>query len=123
MEKIFTFIYSDVVHVSSDECLTLLQAAHYFDIAELETKCGEIPVSIFVSTLDIHCNSSSIITYAVEQQLDLLLTQCRESMEVNAGKVINSPWFNTLPLHMILSFVKSSNLEVREVDLFLAVAR
>ena len=114
MEKIFTFIYSGVVQVSSDECLTLLQAAHYFDIAELETKCGEI----LVSTLDIHCNSSSIITYAVEQQLDLLLTQCRESMEVNAGKVINSPWFNTLPLHMILSFVSPLTLKSEKLICF-----
>ena len=44
-------------------------------------------------------------------------------MEVNAGKVLNSPWFNTLPLHTILAFVKSSNLEIREIDLILAVAR
>ena len=114
LEKIFTFIYGGVVQVSSDECLTLLQAAHYFDIAELETKCGEI----LVSTLDIHCNSSSIITYAVEQQLDLLLTQCRESMEVNAGKVINSPWFNTLPLHMILSFVSPLTLKSEKLICF-----
>ena len=119
LEKIFTFIYSGVVQVSFDECLTLLQAAHYFDIAALETKCGEM----LVSTLDIHSNFNSIITFAVEQQLDLLLTQCQDFMEVNAGKVINSPWFNTLPLHIILAFVKSSNLEVKEVDLFLAVAR
>ena len=119
LEKIFTFIYGGVVQVSSDECLTLLQAAHYFDIAALETKCG----GMLVSTLDIHSNFNSIITFAVEQQLDLLLTQCQDFMEVNAGKVINSPWFNTLPLHIILAFVKSSNLEVKEVDLFLAVAR
>ena len=44
-------------------------------------------------------------------------------MEVNAGKIINSPWSNTLPLHTILAYVKSSNLEIRENDLFLAVAR
>ena len=50
----------------------LLQAAHYFDIAKLETKCGEILVSIFVSTLDIECNFSSIVTFDVEQELDLL---------------------------------------------------
>ena len=72
LEKMFTFIYSGVVQMSSDECLTLLQDAHYFDNAELETKCGEILVSIFVSTLDIECNFSSIIKFAVEQQLDLL---------------------------------------------------
>ena len=119
LEKIFTFIYGGVVQVSSDECLTLLQAAHYFDIAALETKCGEM----LVSTLDINCDLGSIIKFAVEQQLDLLFTQCLELMEVNAGKVINSPWFKTLPLCMMLAFVKSSKLEVREIDLFLAVAR
>ena len=119
LKKIFTFIYGGAVQVSSDECLALIQAAHYFDIAALETKCGEV----LVSTLDVDYNFSSIITFAVEHQLDLLFTQCLELMEVNAGKVINSLWFNTLPLHMILAFVKSSNLEVREVDLFLAVER
>ena len=72
LEQMFTLIYSGVVQVSSDECLTLLQAAHYFDIAKLDTKCGEILVSIFVSTLDIKYNFSSIVTFDVEQQLDLL---------------------------------------------------
>ena len=119
LQKIFTFIYGGVVQVSSDECLALIQAAYYFDIAALETKCGEV----LVSTLDVNYNFSSIITFAVEHQLDLLLTQCLELMEVNAGKVINSLWFNTLPLRMILAFVKSSNPEVREVDLFLVVER
>ena len=73
LEKIFTFIYSGVVQVSCDECLTLLQAAQYFDVAELETKCGEILVSIFVSTLDIEYNFSSIVTTAVEQCLTCCL--------------------------------------------------
>ena len=58
--------------MSFDECLTLLQDAHYFVIAELVTKCGEILVSIFVSTLEIKCNFSSIVTFDVEQKLDLL---------------------------------------------------
>ena len=102
--------------MSCDECLTLQQAAHYFVIAAWEIKCSEI----LVSTIDVNCNFSSIVTCAVEQQLDLLLTQCLDFMEVNARKVLNSPWFNSLPLRMILAFVKSSNLEVR---VFLAVAR
>ena len=57
---------------------TLLQDAHYFVIAELETKCDEILVSILVSTLDIECNFSSIVTFDVEQKLDLLFMQCLE---------------------------------------------
>ena len=57
---------------------TLLQDAHYFDTAELMTKCGEILVKIFVSTLEIKCNFSSIVTFDVEQKLDLLFIQCLE---------------------------------------------
>ena len=60
--------------------IALQKATHYFDIAELETKCGET----LVSTLDINCNFNSIITFAVEQQLDLLLTQCLHG--VNGGQ-------------------------------------
>ena len=119
LKMIFTFIYTGVVQINSNECLGLLQAAHYFNIATLENKCGEI----LVSTLDVNCNFSSIITFAIEHQLDLLFKQCLVFMEINADKVILSLEFNTLPLRMILAFLKSSNLEVREIDLFLAVAK
>ena len=118
LKMMFTFIYTGVVQVNSNKCLSLLQAAHYFNIATLEAKCSKM----LVDSLDVNCNFSSIITFAVEHQLDLLIKQCFEFMEINADKVIHSLEFTTLPLSMILAFVKSSNLEVREVDLFLAVA-
>ena len=121
LKMIFAFIYNGVVQINSEECLGLLQAAHYFNMATLETKCGEI----LISTLDddVHGNFSSIVTFAVEHQLDLLFKQCFEFMESNANKVMQSSEFNILPLRMLLDFVKSSNLEVREIDLFLAVAK
>ena len=119
LKMIFTFIYTGVVPENSDEYLGLLQAAHYFNIATLETKCGEM----LVNTLDVNCNFSSIITFAVEHQLDLLFKQCFGFMEINADKVIHTLEFNTLPLRMMLALVKSSNLEVREIDLFLAVVK
>ena len=118
LKIMFTFIYTGVVRVDLDECLSLLQVAHYFNIAALEIKCNKM----LIDSLDVNCNFSSIITFAVEHQLDLLIKQCCEFMEINANKVIHSLEFTTLPLPMILAFVKSSNLEVREVDLFLAVA-
>ena len=119
LKMIFTFLYTGMVQVNTDECLGLLQAAHYFNISTLEAKCGEM----FANTLNIDCNLSSIITFAIEHQLDLLLKQCLELMEINAEKVIHTLEFNTLPLCMMLDFLKSSNLEVREIDLFLAVAK
>ena len=122
LKMIFAFIYNGVVQPNSEECLHgLLQAAHYFNMATLETKCGEI----LISTLDddVHGSFSSIVTFAVEHQLDLLFKQCFEFMESNADKVINTLEFNILPLRMLRDFVKSSNLEVREIDLFLAVAK
>ena len=118
LKMMFTFIYTGVLQVDSDKCLSLLQAAHYFNIATLEAKCSKM----LVDSLDVNCNFRSIITFAVEHQLDLLIKQCFEFMEINADKVIHSLEFTTLPLSMILAFVKSSNLEVKEIDLFLAVA-
>ena len=119
LKMIFAFIYNGVVQTNSEECLGLLQAAHYFNMATLETKCGEI----LISTSDINRNFSSVVTFAVEQQLESLFKQCFEFMESNADKVIHSSEFNILPLRMMLDFVKSSNLEVRKIDLFLAVAK
>ena len=119
LKLIFRFIYTGVVEVNSDECMGLLQTAHYLDLATLETKCGEM----LVSTLDVHVNFSSIITFAIDHQMDLLFKQCLDFMEINADKVIHSLEFNALPLRVILAFLKSSNLEVREIDLFLAVAK
>ena len=120
LKMIFAFIYNGEVQPNSEECLGLLQAAHYFNITILETKCSEI----LISTLDdVHGSFSSIVTFAVEHQLDSLFKQCFEFMESNADKVINTLEFNILPLRMLLAFVKSSNLEISEIDLFLAVAK
>ena len=86
LKMLFTFIYTGVVRVNSDECLSLLQVAHYFNIATLEVKCSKM----LVDSLYVNCNFSSIITFAVEHQLDLLIKQCWEFMEINADKVIHS---------------------------------
>jgi len=42
-------------------------------------------------------------------------------MENNAGSIVQSSWFGLLPFCVLTTLLKSSNLEVRELDLFLAV--
>ena len=44
LKVMFTFIYTGVLQVNSHECLSLLQTAHYFNIATLEVKCSKMLV-------------------------------------------------------------------------------
>ena len=77
--------------MSVEHCYKLLTSL------TLDRKCGEMLVSTYG-------NFSSIITFAVEHQLDLLFEQYLEFMEVNADKIISALEFTSLPLAMMLAF-------------------
>ena len=100
----------------SDQCLELLQVAHYFDVDVLQDMCTEM----IASSLDVH-NYCRFFRISVEKQFQILSQRCLENMEENAYEVIKGTEFTTLPFEAMTMFVSSSNLEIREVDLFFAV--
>jgi len=72
--------------------------------------------------MDVH-NYCQFFTTAIDQQYQLLSERCLEFMEDNAHEVIQGTEFTSLPLQAVTMFFSSSNLEVRELDLFVAVLK
>ena len=120
LKKLFSFIYSGHVRTTVMECLQLLRAADYFDAEELKTMCHDmITKKLYTSFDGVLCSNISV--FAIEHQLDSLLRTCLNVIENNIEEITDGSWFGTLPLSVLTMLVKSSCLEVRELDLFLAV--
>ena len=116
LKKLFTFFYTGYVRARLLDCMELLQVADYFNVDKLKTIC----FSMIVKVLD-HSNFCDIVNLCVDRQLDSLLEKCVNFMVDNAEKVVNSTGFGSLPLVALATFVKSSDLEVRELNLFFAI--
>jgi len=77
---------------------------------------------MIVASIDLH-NYSNIITIAFQQQLDPLFKRCFKVMEAKASEIICTSGFLNLPLSIMAAFIESSNLEVKEVELFLMLVK
>ena len=121
LKMLLSFIYSGHVRTNLMDCVELLRAADYFDIKELKTMCLDM---VKEKLFDIGFDDLiyNITTLAIRYQLDSLLDVCVTHIEIHIEEVIDCSWFGSLPLSVLTVLVKSSNLEVRELDLFLAVA-
>jgi len=118
LQQLLRFIYTGQVQTSCDDCLNLLHAAHYFDVSLLQVKCAEM----IAASLDKH-NYSKLAIIAAQQQFDFLQKQCLKFLETNISKVIEFEEFNALPAEYVLEVCNSSELNIKELDLFLGVTK
>ena len=120
LKKLFYFIYTGHVKAGLISCLKLLQAADYFVVSELTTVC----VRIVDNKLSIE-NCRHVAIFAVAHQINSLLTACVNFMEDWASFLVycdfEVPHDDPFPLPVLIAFLKSSNLAVCELDLFLAI--
>ena len=116
LHKLLTFLYTGKVDVDSDCIVQILVAAHYFDIALLETML----VNFIKSSLGI-MNVFPIVAIATHQKFDQLFEHCFKFMCDHADEVVQHGSFKSLSGKIILLFCKSSDLKIREMDLFLGV--
>jgi len=120
LKQLFYFIYTGHVKASVSMCLTLFQTADYFDVSELKALC----VRIIKSKLCIE-NCRYVATFAVTHQIDTLITACVNFMEDRASFLVYCDFEEThsdpYPLPAIVAFLKSSDLDVCELDLFLSI--
>ena len=116
LQYLLTFMYTGQVEATTDEWYGLLLAARYFNVAVLEAKCID---TIAASLNDLNCCKFTI--FAVEQQLDVLLKQCYGYMQTHMDKIINTPEFKCLSAESMTEICNSSELCVKELDLFFAV--
>jgi len=114
--SLLNYIYTGKVAVNSATCLDMLGAAMHFKITSLVLKL------IVFTTVSLDCsNAISIATFACERNCSQLLDSCLKYMCVNASDIVHDPDFIELPHEVVLALCKSSDLNVSEIDLFLAV--
>jgi len=114
--NLLKFIYTGMVKVESGYFENLLDAAQFFNVASLEAKVAEY----ITSSLDVK-SFFPIVAIACNKKFDQLLEQCMQFMYTNASVITEDPRFNTLSHEVIFEFCKSSELSIKEIDLFLAV--
>ena len=115
-KALLSFMYTGKINIGSENCLSTLEAAHYFNVAVLENKCSDF----IYGSLDVE-NCCTIATFANDKKFDGLLKKCLTFMYSNAYKLIEGASFKTLPSELMLKFCQSSDLCVKEIHLFLAV--
>ena len=118
LKMLLFFLYTGQVQTIVEKCCYLLQAARYFAVDELINLCS----NSIGDALDID-NIFSITELAAEHKFALLLQRCLQFIEANTKAVVFAVGFLSLRLTIVLAIVKSSQLKVGELDLFLAVIK
>jgi len=117
LNKLLTFLYTGKVNVNSKCIIQILDAAHYLNIASLE----EILVEFVKNSLDV-MNVFFFVNIATHKTFsNQLLEHCLEFMYDRADEVVLNENFKKLSNEVILLLCKSSDLNIKELDLFLAI--
>ena len=116
LKVLLSFMYTGKIIVDSENCPSLLEAAHYFNVATLENKCSDS----IAASLDIE-NCCTVASFANDKKFNNLLEKCLTFLYSNADKVIKGASFKTLPSELMLKFCQSSDLCTKEINLFVAV--
>jgi len=117
--KLLTFIYTGKVIVNSNCLDKMLHAACYFKLYSLE----RILMEFAENSLNVD-NIISVAILATDRNCEQLQKCCQRFIGANISEVARHPNFMALPHTVILEVCKSSNFNVNvsEIDLFLAVA-
>ena len=120
LDKLLTFLYTidRIVDIDSNCIVQLLEAAHYSDVSPLETMLVD-----FIKASFVIMNIFPIISMACRQKFDQLLEYCIEFMCDHANEVGQHEKFKMLSSEIVLTLCKSSELKIKELDLFLGVVK
>ena len=115
-KSLLAFMYCGNFEINTDNCLNILEAACYFNIASLETRSAD-----FIAGMINVENCCNIATAASAKKFDALLGKCLEFIIINCHKIIENSTFYNLSSEIVLTICQSSSLCVNEIDLFLAL--
>ena len=118
-KAMLTYIYRDDVRLQTLQgAWQLWYAARKYMIDSLEERCRK--------HLKTHLTPWNVLdTYAFAENYGdtQVQYQCLRLIDKNAGYILASPGFASLPVHLVKSLVSRGTLNVREVDVFEAIIR
>jgi len=117
LEHLLKFIYTGQVETNSVN-EGLLLAARYFNITALEVKC----INAIATSLN-HINCCRVAIFATQHCLNELLDKCHKFMKksLKIDEIIHTPEFKYLPVQSVTEICNSSEIHVKEINLFLAI--
>ena len=121
LKRLFLFIYTGCAEGTLTQCLDLMLAGDYFGVVALEKLC----IHVIENALECS-NCCSVATFAVKHHFDALLQSCMLFIECFADSIVDDYLgidAEPMPLQALIMFLKSDELEVHEVKLFLGVVR
>jgi len=114
--NLLKFLYTGKIMINPECFENILDAARFFNVSSVEAKVADF----IAKSLD-NKNFYSIINIAIDKKFDQLLEHCLVFMHANANELVHSSNFSSLPAEVVLTFCKSSDLDIKEIDLFLAL--
>jgi len=116
--NLLAFMYLGKVEINTDNCLDILEAACYFNLASLETKSAD-----FIAGMINVENCCNIAMAASAKKFNELLKKCLVFMNSNFHKIIENSSFYSLSSEIVLTLCQSSSLRVNEIELFGALMK
>ena len=114
--NLLRFLYTGKIKVDQECFEGVLDAARFFNITSVEAKVADF----IAKSLD-NKNFYLILNIAINKNFDQLLEHCLTHLYANANELVCSPSFSTVPAEVVLTLCKSSDLDIKEIDLFLAL--
>ena len=116
--ELFRFLYYEEVNLNGNTVLQVLNLAKQYMVPSLVDKCTEYLRNILEVSNVFH-----ILVPAQTFEEKDLEDQCWKVIEVQTYEVVTSKEFFTVEQSVVESIVKREKLNVKEVDLFIAVDR
>ena len=119
LKALLSFMYTGEVELDTNNCYKILEAAQYFIVTSLENKCAG-----FIAGLLNTKNFCTIAAFANSKNSTILLEKCNNFLKhriFSIDQIIHSPGFIQLPVQCIIEMCGSSEICVKEVDLFIAI--
>ena len=114
--NLLRFIYTGRIKINPECFENILDAARFFNVSSVEVQVADY----IAKSLD-NKNFYSILNVAIDKKFDHLLEHCLIFMDANANELVNSSNFSRLPAEVVLKVCQSSDLDIKEIDLFLAL--
>ena len=117
-KALLSFMYTGKVELDTNNCYKILEAAQYFIVTSLENKCAE-----FIAGLLNTKNFCTIAVFANSKTSTVLLEKCNNFLKhsIFIDQIIHNPEFMQLPIQCITEMCGSSEICVKELDLFIAI--
>lgn len=114
--ELFRFVYCDEVKLNEENVMQVLYLAEKYIVPSLVDRCTE-----YLENIVNVSNAFCVITHAQRYGDKRLAKQCWEMIDKHAEEAVKTEGFETVGRSLLEELVERNSLNIKEVDLFIAV--